>query len=86
MKYLTKYYDHHDRVDIDLNNQNSKAIEELLDNLVDITICPHLDRLHRARFMCHTCYHRRGNLVKAWKCSHSESPHHSNGLCKLCYH
>ena len=86
MNYLNKYFDQDDIVDYDLEDKNQKDVEQMLENLGDISVCPHLDRVHRARFMCHSCYHGRGNLLKAWKCSHTDMPHHSSGMCKHCYH
>lgn len=48
-------------------------------------LCPHLDKKHYAKNMCHNCYHRKGKSKMASACSHTNKPHYSNGLCQNCY-
>ena len=86
MSFLNKYFDEDGQLVLDLNNTTLSQMNSLLDNIADIKVCQHVDRVHRARFMCHSCYHERGNMVKAWTCGHFNRPHHSNGICKKCYH
>ena len=47
--------------------------------------CPHVDKKHYAKKMCHNCYHRKGKTKMASKCEHTNKPHYSNGLCQNCY-
>ena len=47
--------------------------------------CPHTDRKHYAKNMCHNCYHRRGKTKKAFACEHKDKSHYSNGMCQNCY-
>lgn len=48
-------------------------------------LCPHLDKKHYAKNMCHNCYHRKGKSRMADACEHTTRPHYSNGLCQSCY-
>jgi hypothetical protein len=43
--------------------------------------CPHSDRKHYAKNMCHNCYHRMGKTKKAYACGHPNKSHYSNGMC-----
>jgi len=47
--------------------------------------CPHTDKKHYAKNMCHNCYHRKGKSKKADKCGHPERAHYSAGMCQNCY-
>lgn len=47
----------------------------------EIFKCPHVDKKHYAKNMCHNCYHRRGKTKMASACDHTNKPHYSNGLC-----
>lgn len=85
-KFIHKYFDQDDNLVMNLDDKDANYITDLLESLADLAVCPHLDRIHRAKFMCHSCYHGRGNLLKAWKCEHKDKPNHSNGMCKKCYH
>ena len=51
----------------------------------EIFKCPHVDKKHYAKNMCHNCYHRRGKTKMATACEHTNKPHYSNGLCQNCY-
>ena len=51
----------------------------------DMFLCPHLDKKHYAKNMCHNCYHRKGKSKMATACSHTNKPHYSVGLCQNCY-
>lgn len=84
--YLDSFFDQDDKLAVDFASKDLKFMEQLLINLYDLTVCPHLEHAHRSRFMCHSCYHGRGNNLKATKCEHTDKPHHSSGLCKACYH
>lgn len=53
--------------------------------MLDVFCCKHTEKRHRAKFMCHSCYHQKGNTKKAVACQHSDRPHYSQGLCKNCY-
>lgn len=87
IKFLNEFFcEEDDSLNIDLDDKSIKFMEEMLGRLADMSICSHVNRAHRARFMCHTCYHKLGNIVKAWNCAHIDRPHHSNGTCKACYH
>ena len=44
-------------------------------------ICPHLDKKHYAKNMCHACYHSKGKSKMAYACGHTHKPHYSKGLC-----
>lgn len=61
-------------------NLNKKQVSNL-----DVFCCKHIEKRHRAKFMCHSCYHQKGNTKKAVACEHSDRPHYSQGLCKNCY-
>ena len=52
---------------------------------MDVFVCKHFNRTHRAKFMCQSCYQRFGNPKKATKCEHTDKSHYSAGLCKNCY-
>lgn len=47
--------------------------------------CPHTDRKHYAKNMCHNCYHRMGKSKKAYACGHPHKSHYSSGMCQNCY-
>lgn len=59
---------------------NKKEVQKL-----DVFCCKHTEKRHRAKFMCHSCYHQKGNTKKAIACEHKDRPHYSQGLCKNCY-
>ena len=86
LKFLNQYFSDEGELKLDLADKDAKFFSQLLENIVDMNCCTHFERAHRARHMCHSCYHGRGNQLKAWKCSHTDMPHHSSGLCKVCYH
>ena len=44
---------------------------------LDVFCCKHTEKRHRAKFMCHSCYHQKGNTKKASACEHSDRPHYS---------
>ena len=48
-------------------------------------MCPHRDKKHYAKNMCHNCYHRKGKTKMATECEHTDKPHYSNGKCQSCY-
>lgn len=48
-------------------------------------MCPHRDKKHYAKNMCHNCYHRKGKTKLATDCEHTDKPHYSNGKCQNCY-
>lgn len=50
-----------------------------------INKCPHTDRKHYAKNMCHNCYHRKGKTKMATVCGHTERSHYSSGMCQNCY-
>ena len=41
---------------------------------LDVFCCKHTEKRHRAKFMCHSCYHQKGNTKKASACEHSTRP------------
>ena len=86
MKYLKHFFSEEDKLKANMGKKNFRQLDQLLDQMADFSVCQHLTRVHRARYMCHSCYHNRGNLTKAWNCEHTDKPHHSNGVCKPCYH
>ena len=86
LSYLKEMFTEDDKLEIDVGQKNLNFLDKLLGKMADFSVCKHLERVHRARFMCHSCYHHRGNLKLAWKCAHVDKPHHSNGLCKKCFH
>lgn len=51
----------------------------------EIFKCPHTDRKHYAKNMCHNCYHRKGKTKMAYACGHVDKSHYSNGMCQNCY-
>ena len=51
----------------------------------EIYACPHTDRKHYAKNMCHNCYHRKGKTKMATTCGHTNKSHYSNGMCQNCY-
>lgn len=51
----------------------------------EILKCPHTDRKHYAKNMCHNCYHRKGKTKMAWACGHTNKSHYSSGMCQNCY-
>lgn len=51
----------------------------------EILKCPHTDRKHYAKNMCHNCYHRKGKTKMATKCGHTDRSHYSSGMCQNCY-
>ena len=57
LNYLSKYFDEQDNLNLDMDGKSVEFMDKLLANLVDISMCHHLDRVHRTRFMCHSCYH-----------------------------
>ena len=70
----------------DVSTFNSEYLSKILIDLNEMMICNHNDKNHRARFMCHSCYHTIGNTKKATKCKHKNKSNHSKGMCKSCYH
>ena len=50
-----------------------------------IILCPHKDKKHYAKGMCHNCYHRKGKTKKAFACGHPHKSHYSAGMCQNCY-
>ena len=84
--YLNQFFDNEDKLKLMVEDKNFKFLNQLMENMVDMSVCQHLERAHRAKFMCHSCYHGRGNPYKAWLCEHKSRPNHSNGKCKACYH
>lgn len=48
-------------------------------------MCPHTDRKHYAKNMCHNCYHRKGKSKMAYACGHPNKSHYSRGMCQNCY-
>jgi hypothetical protein len=50
-----------------------------------INKCPHTDRKHYAKNMCHNCYHRKGKSKMAYACPHTNKSHYSAGMCQNCY-
>jgi hypothetical protein len=51
----------------------------------EIYKCPHTDRKHYAKNMCHNCYHRKGKSKMAYACGHTTKSHYSSGMCQNCY-
>ena len=51
----------------------------------EIFKCPHTDRKHYAKNMCHNCYHRKGKTKMATVCGHTHKSHYSSGMCQNCY-
>ena len=51
----------------------------------EILKCPHTDKKHYAKNMCHNCYHRKGKTKMAWACEHTHKSHYSSGMCQNCY-
>lgn len=51
----------------------------------EIFKCPHTDKKHYAKNMCHNCYHRKGKTKMAHACGHPERSHYSSGMCQNCY-
>jgi hypothetical protein len=51
----------------------------------EIFKCPHTDKKHYAKNMCHNCYHRKGKTKVAYACGHTERSHYSSGMCQNCY-
>lgn len=51
----------------------------------EIYKCPHTDKKHYAKNMCHNCYHRKGKTKMAYACGHPERSHYSSGMCQNCY-
>lgn len=51
----------------------------------EIFKCPHTDRKHYAKNMCHNCYHRKGKTKMAYACGHTNKSHYSSGMCQNCY-
>jgi len=51
----------------------------------EIYKCPHTDRKHYAKNMCHNCYHRKGKTKMAYACGHTHKSHYSSGMCQNCY-
>jgi len=51
----------------------------------EIFKCPHTDRKHYAKNMCHNCYHRKGKTKMAHACGHTNKSHYSSGMCQNCY-
>ena len=51
----------------------------------EIFKCPHTDKKHYAKNMCHNCYHRKGKTKMAHACGHPHKSHYSNGMCQNCY-
>lgn len=51
----------------------------------EIFACPHTDRQHYAKNMCHNCYHRKGKSKMAYACGHPNRSHYSRGMCQNCY-
>lgn len=51
----------------------------------EIYKCPHTDKKHYAKNMCHNCYHRMGKTKMAHACGHPHKSHYSNGMCQNCY-
>jgi hypothetical protein len=51
----------------------------------EIFKCPHTDRKHYAKNMCHNCYHRKGKSKMAYACGHTTKSHYSSGMCQNCY-
>ena len=51
----------------------------------EIFKCPHTDRKHYAKNMCHNCYHRKGKSKMAYACGHTNKSHYSSGMCQNCY-
>ena len=49
----------------------------------EINKCPHTDKKHYAKNMCHNCYHRRGKTKMATCCP--TKSHYSGGMCQNCY-
>ena len=43
--------------------------------------CPHTDKPHYAKNMCHNCYHRMGKSKLAYACGHPNKAHYSSGMC-----
>lgn len=67
----------------DLNDDTSSRNQ--LRKRRQITDCPHKDREHYAKNMCHNCYHRRGKSKMAHGCGHPHKQHYSQGMCQNCY-
>lgn len=51
----------------------------------EIFKCPHTDKVHYAKNMCHNCYHRKGKTKMAHACGHTDRSHYSSGMCQNCY-
>jgi len=51
----------------------------------EIYKCPHTDKKHYAKNMCHNCYHRKGKTKMATACGHTDRSHYSSGMCQNCY-
>jgi hypothetical protein len=51
----------------------------------EIFKCPHTDKKHYAKNMCHNCYHRKGKTKMAHACGHPDRSHYSSGMCQNCY-
>lgn len=85
MEYLNKLLDKNGLVSNSCKAKPSIFLKNVISNLNFMYTCPHNQRKHRSKFLCHFCYLQRGNKKFATDCQHKHRTHHSRGLCKSCY-
>ena len=82
-----------DSKDENTPNCENKSIDKKVQSVAEpgkrkrreIYLCPHTDRQHYAKNMCHNCYHRKGKSKMAYACGHFDRSHYSRGMCQNCY-
>ena len=55
-----------------VDQMNLEQSAGLIKNLEMMEVCQHLSKKHRAKFMCHSCYNKKGGSIKAFKCIHTD--------------
>ena len=86
INYMNQFYNSNDELSANLKLYSIEYLENVHESIENMYLCNHHMRKHRAKFLCNSCYHSKGNVSMATKCSHTHLPHHARGLCKNCYH